>query len=134
MGNFTKAESDTHQLKSGKGWFAIQRNLNIFDQRRMETAAHKPVLVEGSVYTIVDWSVYEIMRAEVWLTEWLMVDDNGKPVPLSLDAIKALDPETFNEISDTILARILAIGEEKKTRMMQATKTEGGQNGEATSS
>ena len=115
MANFVAVEVDRHPLSSG-GWVEIKRNLNIAEQRRMETLALVPYKIGNEVLNRIDWSQYEILRAELWLTDWLMLDSKDKPRDLSLDAIKALDPDVFEEISGFILARILVLGQEKKTR------------------
>jgi hypothetical protein len=128
--SFIDPETITCPISGGR-WIKIKKYLNIFDQRRAESAGVIYAKVEetddqgNKIKTIVDrvdWSMYEIARAEIWLVKWHMPDSQGEPRELNIDSIKALNPEIFDEISHAIFKRVTEIAEEKKRKRMAIQK------------
>lgn len=129
MGNFVDPEVTRVPLSNG-GWVDVKKYLNIFDQRRAEAAGVVHVMIDDKdaagnpmrrMADVIDWSVYDIVRTEIWVTKWLMLDSKGEPRELNTDSIKALNVEMFNEISTIIYNRIMEIAKEKKAKLMKAT-------------
>jgi len=100
-------------------WIEVKRELNIGEHKRLDAAGVRYQLFGPP---IVDWEAYHIGRAAVWLTAWSFRNAEDRPVELTIDAIRALDQETFNEIQTALTAHIDVLDEEKKTRL-QARRT-----------
>lgn len=101
-------------------WIEVKSELNAGDQRRQDALATKPQMVNGEVRDVTDWGEYEILRAHLWLTAWSLTMPDGKggqvPVPITVDNIKALEIETFNEINHAIWQHMRAWIELKKKK------------------
>lgn len=123
---FVEAATDRIPLSDGD-WIEVKRDLNTGDQKKLEAAGLKPPTrvggvggVGGEIITPIDWEIYEIHRAAVFLTDWSFRGLDDKPFPLnnrdgqvSIDALKALDPETFDEINKAIFAHVIKRAAEK---------------------
>lgn len=107
---------DVHRIDISDGdWIEVKKDLNTGDQKRLEAAGNGvPIkLADGSMYTPIDWSIYEIDRAAIFLTAWSLQDGNGQPVKLERAAICALEPMDFEEINTTIFKWVMARAAEK---------------------
>lgn len=107
---------------SGGDWIEIKRQLNTGDQRRLEGSGLKPpVMVGDKVVSPIDWGLFEIERAIIYLTDWSFVGPDEKTVlPLTLDAVRSLDVESFNEINKVIMDHIMATGKAKLEALREA--------------
>lgn len=114
-------------------WIEVKKYLNNGDHKRMEAVGQKPPVftTDGGVITPVDWEIYEIGRAAIYLLDWSFRDATDKPVVLkspdgvvSIDAIKALDIDTFEEINKAIMAHVVAMAKEKNDRRVAALATQ----------
>jgi len=106
-------------------WIDVKSELSAGDQRRQDVLAMHPRIIEGKLMDVVDWSEYEILRAHLWLVDWSfikLVNDKPTPVPITVDSIKSLDLETFEEINNLIFKHIMAVIAEKKTKKSLETK------------
>lgn len=84
-------------------WIEVKRELNTGDQKRVDSCGLKPpVLLNERIYRPVDWGLFEMEKALVWLTEWSITGTDGKVLELNLDSVMSLEQETFNEINDAI--------------------------------
>jgi hypothetical protein len=101
---------------SDEEWIEIKKELNAGEERRHFNLATIPFVVNGQVVERVDWSQYEILRVHLWLVKWHIHDEKGEVPLLSLDAIRALDVPTFEEINQHIVAHILQQKELKKAQ------------------
>lgn len=116
--------SDRVEISDGD-WVEIKRVLNTGDSRKLEAAGLKPPMMVGDkIISPIDWAVYELERALIYLTEWSLCGPDGKVLPLNLDSIKALDVESFNEINKAILAHRLEV--EKAKNPMKTTESPNG--------
>lgn len=114
-------EVDRIPLTDGD-WIEVKRDLNNGDLKRLEEAGLAPPvrLSDGSVTRPIDWSRYEIERAAIFLEDWSFRGPDDKPVPLKngngvmVAALKAIDPESFDEINAAILTHTVARAAEKK--------------------
>lgn len=85
-------------------WIEVRRRLNSGEDKALDNVGQMgPAVVDGRVVFPIDWVRYEHERAMIWLLDWSFRDANDKPVPLSLSAIKALDPLDFEEVNDAII-------------------------------
>lgn len=99
---------------SNEEWIEIKKELNAGEERKQSALALVPILLNGKIVDRVDWSQYEILRALLWLVKWHVHDEKGEVPPLTLDSIRALDVETFNEINDHIYVHVMEIAALKK--------------------
>lgn len=95
-------------------WFEIKKELNAGEERRQSALGMLPVDVGGRIMDRVDWGVYELLRCQLWMTNWHLHDEKGEVPPLTLDALRALDPETFHEINNSIYEHIEELAAAKK--------------------
>lgn len=113
---FVKVEVERLPLSDGD-WIEIKKELNTGDEKKLSAAGlGKPVNVDGRVINPIDWARYELERAAIFLVDWSFRDANDKPVELSMDAMKALDVDSFTEINQAILTYTLDRATEKKAR------------------
>jgi hypothetical protein len=107
-------------------WIEVKGELDVADQRRMDALALVPVrLDDGTVVDRVDWGIYEILRTHLWVTGWgNFCGADGKTRPYSLDALKALDPDIFDEVNNAVYDHIMAllVAKKKKREMQQANQ------------
>ena len=96
-------------------WIEIKERLTYGEQKRLETGAMGKMTASGATDPGIslDFERYNLMRLYTWLVAWSFVDENGKRVKISLDAIAALDTETAQEIDDVLTAHIEALEEAK---------------------
>ena len=99
---------------SEEEWIEIKKELNAGESRKQASLAMFPVMLDGKVVDRIDWSQYELLRANLWLTAWHLHDSAGNVPKLSLDALRALDVETFEEINNAIFKHIMETIELKK--------------------
>lgn len=99
---------------SEEEWIEVKKELNAGEERKASSLALVPTKVDGKIIDRVDWAVYELYRTHLWLVDWHIHDENGKVPSLSLDSLKALDIDTFNEINDLIFKHILEQEKSKK--------------------
>ena len=62
----------------------------------------------------LDFARGQVERLAIWLTDWSFHDENDKPVKLTRDAIKNLDPDTVAEIDAALDAHVEAMEAAKK--------------------
>jgi hypothetical protein len=97
-------------------WIEVKKELNVGEERRHFSLASVSTVIDGRVVEHTDWSMYEILRAQLWMTKWHVHDENGEVPPLSLDAIKALTVDVFEEINQAIISHATEQAEIKKAR------------------
>lgn len=127
---FTQPSVDRVPLKDDD-WIELKHKLNNGEQKKLESVGLKPpMVVGGKLISPIDWETYEIHRVAVFLTAWSFVGFDGKPMEVSIEALKALDTESFDEINKAIYAHIAKVSAEEaaKKELREATKT-GSENG-----
>lgn len=110
---------ETVKLPLSEGdWIEVKRELNVGERKQLEAAG-----VKHNMFTPpeVNWAEYHIARVGIWLTDWSFRDVNDKPKPLSLDAVKSLDEETFEEIQKALDEHIRRLEEAKKAKTSATT-------------
>lgn len=106
---------------SDDDWIEVKTELNAGDFKRIEAAGQMtPILADDASMPLgkrilypIDWSRYELERTEIWLLDWSFSQD-GKNIPVTMDAIKRLDTDTFQEVSDAISKHSTEIAMAKK--------------------
>lgn len=104
-------------------WIEVKQELDAGDSRKQDSLAVVPVPIEVKgkveIHDRVDFSQYEIMRTFLWLTDWSLCGPDGNRRPLTLEAVRSLDVDTFEEVNRAIFNHVMEMAAEKKTRMMQ---------------
>jgi hypothetical protein len=127
---FVSPSSDRIPLSDGD-WIEVKHDLNNGERLALEQAGNLPPIRDGQggLITPIDWSRHELERAFIFLTDWSFRGADDKPVKLSIDALRAIDPDTFREINQAILShstrRAAEREEEKKQRAEAAASTMG---------
>ena len=99
-------------------WIEVKNELNVGDQKKLEAAGlQPPIMLNGRPFQPIDWAVYELERALIFLTKWSLT--GGEPegdIPLDFSGISSLDGETFEEINKAIFAHTVEMSKAKKAR------------------
>ena len=87
-------------------WIEVKRRLNTGEQQDL-FAQMMPSITPGQPYALQS---RHVLTAKVlaYLVDWSLTQ-YGKPVPVTVDAINNLDPDTFKEIREMIDAHEEAI-------------------------
>ena len=115
---FTQPGTKRLEISDGD-WLLVKTGLNAGDQRKQDTLAVVPVLIDGRTVDRIDWSMYEFLRTDLWLVDWsLTKTENGKTVAItkSVDALRALDPDDFDEINNAVYRHIVEWVASRKKR------------------
>lgn len=114
--SFVKPEVVQLKLKDGERWIEIKSRLNIRDQRVAQMGAIRSAETSpGRGFSKFELeALYDVRKVETYLTDWNFIDERGKAVKLSRDAVEALDVDTFEEMKDLIDAHEQAQDQEKK--------------------
>lgn len=133
---FASVDSDRIQLSDGL-WIEVKSELDAGDQRKMDSLAVVPIVIDEKIVDRVDWSKYELLRTHLWLTGWNLtrLDKDGKDyqVPLSIDSLAALTNEDFDEINSAVYKHIMTTVMEKKSKRMKGLTIPPADKGETTS-
>jgi len=99
-------------------WIEIKRELTVGEEREMYIATRRPRPADPGDPVTYDYdpALLPRARAEAYLLRWSLVDAAGAPLELSRDVLDRLEPDTFQELSDTIEKHREVISEEKKRR------------------
>lgn len=103
---FLVPETDTIPLTDGD-WIRVKMDLDNGDTKKLECCGQKPpVSVDGKIIFPIDWEVYEMERALIYLTEWSFADAQGNQTKPSMATLKALNPDDFKELELAIYEHI----------------------------
>lgn len=100
-------------------WIEVKTLITNGDQKAIDSAgAMSPTLdpASGRVFTPIDWQRCEIERAMVMVMDWSLHNAEDKPVKLSKDAMRSIDPESFEEIILAVNKHIVGIAIAKKEK------------------
>jgi hypothetical protein len=129
MSRFVRPETERLELTDGD-WILVKRRLNAGEQRRAYNRIIKIQRIgpDGKATAPeIDPAAIGLGRMVEYLLDWSLVDDNDRvvlirdqPAAVVEAALLALDPVSFGEIHDAILAHDTAQAEllaaEKKSR------------------
>jgi hypothetical protein len=104
-------------------WIEAKERLSFGDQQALNAAGltrlTTPTEGAGAAEEMgvgIDMARWMVERIAVWLVDWsIRDDDDGKPVAVSRDAIRALDPVWATRIQDALDAHVRAVEEKKAT-------------------
>jgi len=97
-------------------WIEIKKKLNVGETRRMQLGGIKMTGKAGQkeMEIAMDVEALSFAKVSVYLLDWSFEDANGKRLPLSQEAIEALDEPSYQEISEAIDKHTASMEEEKK--------------------
>lgn len=100
-------------------WIEVRERLTFGEQQALNSAGLTRVnastagAMGDELGMGIDMARWMVERLYVWLVDWSLVGAHDKPVALTRDAIKALDPDRAQEIQDAIDAHVRAMEEKK---------------------
>lgn len=111
MGRNRFASHGTKRIELADGdWIEVKTGLTAGEQRVQDQLALVPVVVDGLVHERIDWSKYEFLRTDLWITSWSLTRQtaDGKEVPVlkSVATLQAMESEDFDEINEAVYAHI----------------------------
>jgi hypothetical protein len=71
---------------------------------------------EEEVTARLDQARWSIERIMAWVVDWSIIDEDGQRVRLTRDAVRALDPETGEEIQEALNKHIDAMDQLGKVK------------------
>ena len=101
-------------------WIEIRKELSAVAMNRYRSASLIPKVipgVDGAMNTPdigMDLTKLSVSRIQAYMLDWSAKDEKGKPIKYTLDALEALDRESFDEIDNAIGAYLEAQEAEKK--------------------
>src|SRR5260221_399439 len=109
-------------------WIEVKRHLNYGEFLSLQTAGLTGISADAVFRTNgaqpgqgadaaqarVDMQRWMIEVFSIWIVDWSFQDEKGKQRPVTRDAIRNLDMDTANEISQAIEANQARMEEEKK--------------------
>lgn len=115
---------------SDEDWIELKTRLTLGEEMAISTAgltgvnaeavfgaapngASAPTQAEGNTARI-DMTRFVVDKIYIWLTDWSFRNADDKPVKITREAIRALEPDTGTEILAAIDAHVAAREEEKK--------------------
>ena len=124
---FRFAKPDTTKLDLGDGdWIEVRNELSVAEARELQDKSFEATQEFGDSdekvkpKISINWSVFSLHRARAYITKWNAMDEDGKPVSVSLDSLGALDEETMQRIEQVITDHIDSAV--KKTKQVPGSK------------
>lgn len=97
-------------------WIEVKRELNARESRRVYSRMVKNGAIASGEKAMLDPDQVGFAKIAEYLVGWSFVGSDGKPVPVSEDAVGNLDGETVREIVEAIDAHEEAVAAEKNKR------------------
>ena len=99
---------------SDDDWIEVKKRLSYAEQQRLATGAFSRMgMADKEIELKMDSETFNCQRLLIWIVDWSFANAKGKQVPVTLDAIKQLDPDTAAEIDDALAVHIEAVAAEK---------------------
>jgi hypothetical protein len=117
---------NTIRLDLSEGdWIEVKERLTYGEQQRLAGGAMARATGMGSesVGVDLDFERYNLLRVTTWLVDWSFVDPKDKQVPVSREAVAALDPDTMVEIDAALTAHIEALEASKNRKPSPGSDT-----------
>jgi hypothetical protein len=112
---------DPNSGTSRKFWIKVKKRLSIGESRRMlksisrvRSELRRDVKGTQNAEAQFEWTEYSFARAEAFLLDWSLADDNDTKMKISRENIEALDADVFDIIDNAIDQHETKSTEEKK--------------------
>lgn len=100
-------------------WIKLKRRLTIGEERKVQMSGWKGLKQgkggEGAEIQI-NWQAQSFARTETYLTDWSLIDDDAKKLPLTRETIESLNPKVYELIEGLVNEHVLSMTEEKKVQ------------------
>lgn len=95
-------------------WIKLKKFLTVGEDRQVATAGWRSMSRDAEIQ--IDWQRQMFARAETYITDWSLTDDNAVKLPITREVIQTLDPDLYAAIDAAVNTHVLAMAEEKKLR------------------
>ena len=109
---FVKKVVDTLDLSDGD-WIKVKRHLTSREERLMKSSGLSRMRTprqagedDREPEFDIDWEKLTFNTCATYIVDWNIVDDEGKGVPYTIQALGDLDDETVSEIEAALKAHI----------------------------
>ena len=119
MGRYRFVKPEVVRLDLSDGdWIEIKARLSYYDRQKLIGAGVRSVgaTKSGTDEWGMDMERVGPERLMLWLVDWSFRDEKDKPMAVTMDNIKNLDPDTADEITAAINKHTEAIEAEKKVK------------------
>jgi len=115
-------------------WIEVKERLTYAEQKRLAGQTFRPVVNTADLTPTqdsesrgtdmeLDLEWYSILRIKLWVVAWSFVDAAGNPVRPTMDAIRALDSETGDEIEEALNEHVEAMNSQKNPEQSEESNT-----------
>lgn len=84
-------------LKDGD-WIDVKKRLNTGEYRAMVTQQYK----SDADHFAIDLEQMGLSKVMAYGVEWSFIDFAGKPLPLTVDTVRSIDPDVFREVLEAV--------------------------------
>lgn len=124
MGDFVRPEVVRLPLSRGR-WIDVKKRLNAGESRKMFARVVKEMTAGAKA--VLDPEKVGLTQLQSYILGWSFTDDEGHPVPFTVDALDNLDPDLYSEM-------IKAIEQHEEKQTAEREKEKNGQSGVTASS
>jgi hypothetical protein len=124
----SKDDPNTKRIELSEGdHIVIKKRLSIGEVKQIENASLRTLYGQrgpnGLPKTEVDEEGYAMVRLFTWLVEWSFADPSNpeNTLPITLQAIAALDPDDYDEIERAINRHLMDDAAAKKSKASATT-------------
>lgn len=103
-------------------WIKVKKYLTVGEERRMLTSGWKGISRQSDVQ--IDWNAQQFARAQIYLTDWSLVNDAAEKLPITRETLEAMPSELFTIVENAITLHVERMVEEKKLRRGSAAPSQ----------
>tara|TARA_Y100000310_G_scaffold98201_1_gene95925 strand:- start:20356 stop:20775 length:420 start_codon:yes stop_codon:yes gene_type:complete len=117
MGNPWTVTPETVRVELSWGeltfWLDLKKGLTAGEAKRMNASAFRSISrrddaqSDEDVDLNINWDSMLFNKARTYLAAWSLADDDGKKMPLTIDALKSLHPQLLDVIERAIDAHVV---------------------------
>ncbi len=111
---FVKPETVRLDLSDGD-WIEVKKELTAGEARAISRSSVRAVTDVQTGKTVTEEDLDQLSLLNTYLTNWSFVDAAGKQSKYSLDALRALDQDSYVEIVNALAAHIRGVREAQQS-------------------
>jgi hypothetical protein len=93
----------------------LKRLLTIGESRKQLTAGWQGLKTkDGDSEVTINWEAQSFAKVKAWMSDWSLLDDQGKKLHISEAVIAELHPDVYKLIDDAVTAHVERYEQEKK--------------------
>lgn len=93
-------------------WIKVKKQLTVGEERRVLTSGWRGMSRQSDIQ--IDWQAQQFARAQIYLTDWSLLDDLSVKVPITRETLEAMPGALFAIIENAITFHVEKQAEEKK--------------------